>query len=154
MRWKSLTWNLDIVCCQPAWGLDILWKCLPKIAYSSLGGKGWFVSFNEELDQGKCWQGGLAKLLCLVFSPSCTSFPVADTELRWAATIFSTSFVWIRICNFFIFGKDDSLLPLSIVVNWRITSLQTCAQTMAQLNIAAALGQRNVYGDNAESPDF
>lgn len=44
--------------------------------------------------------------------------------------------------------------PLSIVVNWRITSLQTCAQTMAQLNIAAALGQRNVYGDNAESPDF
>lgn len=43
---------------------------------------------------------------------------------------------------------------LGIVANWRITSLQTCAQTIAHLNIAAALGQRNACGDNIESPVF
>lgn len=33
------------------------------------------------------------------------------------------------ICNFFLFGKDDSLwfFLLSLAANWRITSLQTCA---------------------------
>lgn len=59
------------------------------------------------------------------------------------------------IFNLLIYGKDDSLCCVfTVVANWRLTSLQPCAQTMVSLQADSSFGKRDASEDNPETTVF